>query len=227
MCETLIADGIASGAGEKLATFAIKCLAVGGGFLVGYFVGGAIAWALDRWVLAHKAPDQLKKACSVICGIALAIIVALIVFGEGGAGLFGGGGSSGDKKGTQAPDDTGKQQPAPVVPKEEPKKEVPKKEDPKKEVPKTTPGDVRIAILGEADVRPGKDGEGMFYQIDNESAPKTLTELKKTISDRRDATKTEVVLVFRFAKEPLSDTHPEMKRRSAWVKEAKLLSRFE
>ena len=219
----MFADALGSGLGEKVAAYAIKCLAVGGGFLVGYFAGRAVAWALDRWVFAQKAPDQLKKAVGIVCGVALAVIVALVVFGDGGSGLFGGGGGAGEDKGkgTQTPDEKGKTPAPPVTPKEEPKVVVPKAE-PKPPDPKPTPGDVRIAILGGTDVR-----DGRFYVIDEETTAKTLDEVKKSVAERRERTKTEPVLVFRFAKEKLSDTHPEMKKLTAWVKETKLLSRFE
>ena len=69
MFDALLADGLAGGIGEKLATYAVKCLAVAGGFLIGYLVGGRVAWALDRWVFAQKAPDQLKKAVSIASGV--------------------------------------------------------------------------------------------------------------------------------------------------------------
>ena len=220
MCETLFADALGSGLSEKVAGYAIKALAVGGGFLVGYALGIGVAWALDRWVFAHKAPPQLKKLCGLLAGVSLAIIVALIVFGEGGGGLFGGGGSGGDGKGTPTPADKGKEQPAPVTPKEDVK--VPPKVEPKPPEPKPAPGDVRIAILSGADVRDGK-----FYVIDPDPAPKTFEELKTVIDARRASAKNEPALVLRYAKEPLSDSHPEMKRLSAWVKESKLSSRFE
>lgn len=216
MTEALFADALTSGASNKLAEYVIKALAVGGGFLVGYFAGGCVAWALDRWVFAGKAPAQLKRVCALLAGIALAIVVALIVFGSGGGGLFGAGGS-GDAKGV-AGDDKGKEKQVPVAPKEEPK--APPKVEPKPDV-KPTPGDVRVAILGGADVSDGK-----FYVLDTDPTPRTLDGLKKVIADR-PKDKSEVVLVFRFAKEPLSDSHPEMKRLSAWVKDAKLTSRFE
>jgi hypothetical protein len=185
--------------------------------MVGYFVGGVVAWALDRWVFGRKAPEQLKRVCALLCGLALAIVVALILFGSGGGGLFGGGGGSGEGKGTPA-DEKGKQ-PAPAQPKDDVR---PPKMEPKPPEPKPTPGDVRVAILGGADVR-----DGRFYILDGDRTPRTLDELKKAIADRPKEPKGEVVLVFRFANEPLSDSHPEMKRLSAWVKDAKLLSRFE
>ena len=65
MIESLLADGLGSGLGEKFAGYVIKGLAVAGAFLIGYFLGHVVAWALDRWLFAHKAPDQLKKAISL------------------------------------------------------------------------------------------------------------------------------------------------------------------
>jgi hypothetical protein len=217
----LLADGIASGAGEKLAAFVVKCLAVGGGLLVGYFVGAAAAWALDRWVFAHKAPAQLKKAVSLVCGLALALVVALIVFGDGGDGLFGGRGNQGDGKGTPTPEEKG---PAPGPTSVSPKREdVPPKKEPSKppEVP-PGPGDVRVTILSGDDVR-----EGRFFVVDGASGPKTFEELKESIAAKRTASGVEPTLVFRFKTEPLSDSHPAIRRLDAWLREAKLNNRFE
>jgi len=211
------AAGIGIGA-EGVAAVVVKALAVGGGFLVGYFLGAAIAWALDRWVFAHKAPPQLKKVVSILAGLALAILVALIVFGEGGHGLFGNGG--GDGKGTPTPAENGKET---KVPERAPKTEQPPKEPPSKppEI-KPTPGDVRVAILGGSAVH-----DGRFYLLDNDTMPKTFEEFKDAINNKRKISKTEITLVFRFKGAELSPTHPEMKKLTAWLQEAKILNRFE
>ncbi len=219
MFDALLADGLVSGAGEKVATFVVKCLAVAGGFLVGYFLGGFVAWALDRWVFAQKAPDVAKKAISWVAAVALAIIVALIVFGDGGSGLFGRGGGSGDGKGTPTADDNkGK-----TTPPEQKKDETPsKKDETPKPPPKPTPGDVRVTILAGDDVKDGK-----FYVIDDEPAPRTFEEFKLAITAKRNATKNEMTIIFRFKNEPLSDNHPAVRRVVDWVNEVKLLNRFE
>ncbi|AWM37172.1 hypothetical protein GobsT_48940 [Gemmata obscuriglobus] len=216
MLDTLLADGIASAASNKLAEFVIKALAVGGGFLAGYVGGRLIAWALDRWVFAHKAPAQLKSLCGLLCGVLAAIVVALIVFGSGGSGLFGGGGG-GELKSTG--DDQNRQQ-QPTAPPKDDKKTEPPKIEPKVE-PKPTPGDVRVSILSGADVSDAK-----FYVFDGDPTPRTLDELKKAVAER-PKDKPAPVLVFRFAKDRLSTTHPEMKRLTAWVQEAGIQNRFE
>ena len=56
---------------ERVAAFAVKCLAVGGGFLVGYVLGGFVAYALDRWVFARKTPELAKKGIRVVAGVIL------------------------------------------------------------------------------------------------------------------------------------------------------------
>jgi hypothetical protein len=215
MFETLLADGLVSGAGEKVAAFVVKCLAVAGGFLVGYFLGGVIAWALDRWVFAHKAPEPLKKAVAIVCAIALALLVALIVFGEGGGGLFGGGGGSG----TGTPGDDKSSKPAPTPPDAPKKDEIPppKPVDP---VTPTKPADavIHVTILGGADV---PDGE-RFYLIDGDTARKTFDELKQLILARKQKEKGTLGLSIHFRPKnapSLEPTHYSISQLTKWAKD--------
>lgn len=219
MFDPLLAMGLGLGA-EGATALVVKGLAVGGGFLVGYFLGTAVAWALDRWAFAHKAPPQLKKVVALVAGVALAVVVALILFGEGGNGLFGRGGE-GDQKG--ATPDEGKKAP-------EPRPEEPKEKEPPKPkvVPKPTPGDIRVAILGGDEVKEGPNREGRFYLVEGNPEPMTLTQLKKFVDQRREINaKAEPVLIFRFRDIPLTPTQPEMQKLTAWLQEAKILNRFE
>src|SRR5206468_1734941 len=111
-------------------------------------------------VFAQKAPDQVKKAVSIVFAIALALLVALIVFGEGGNGLFGRGGGTGDGKGTPTQDDS-KGKVAPIPP-EQKKDETPPKKDETPKAPVTPmPGDVRITILSGGEAR-----ERRYYLIE-------------------------------------------------------------
>lgn len=220
MFDTLLADGLASAAGEKVATFVVKCLAVGGGFLVGYFLGGAVAWALDRWVFAQKAPEPVKKAVSIVFALALALLVALIVFGEGGRGLFGGG--SGDGKGTPSQDDT-KGKVAPTPPEVKKDDTPPKKDEQPKPPPIPTPGDVRVAILTGDDVK-----DGRFYLIDGDPTPKNLAEFKEEILKRRKESKPELKqVIFRFKKEKLSQDHPAVRNVVTWLSASGIGAPFE
>jgi hypothetical protein len=214
----LFADGV-TGMGERLAVLAIKCLAVGGGFLFGYVIGLLVAKALNRWAFASKAPDTLKRLCGIVSGVLCAILVAVVVFGEGGGGLFGSGKGTGDGDGPPAAKDKDKGAPEPPEPKEPPKKPPEKQKPPD---PKPTPGDLRVSILSGTDVK-----DGRFYSIEGDAAPKAFDEFCAAILARRKEAKTELTLVFRFQSEPLSENHPAVRRVVAWVSEQKLLNRFE
>jgi hypothetical protein len=218
MVDTLLAEGIVSGASDKIAAFVVKCLAVGGGFLVGYFLGGVIAWALDRWVFAQKAPAPVKKAVSWVAAIALALLVALIVFGEGGNGLFGGGGT-GEGKGTQTPDESGKTKP----PAAEPKKEeiTPKKDETVKPPLKPMPGDVQVTILSDAT-------DGRYYLIEGDPNPKNLEEFKEAILVRRKEAKPELrQVIFRFKNKVFSQDHPIVHDAAVWLGRQKIGVNYE
>jgi hypothetical protein len=221
MFDPLLADGITSGASEKLAGFVVKCLAVGGGFLVGYFLGAVVAWALDRWVFANKSPTQLKRLVSLAAGLALAILVALIVFGEGGDGLFGGRGSQGDGKGTPTPDEKGKTTPNP--PETLKKNEEPPKKDEIKPPPTPMPGDMHVTILTGDEVK-----DGRFYLIDGDPAPKTLAEFKEVVTARRKEAKPELKqVIFHFKKDKLSPDHPAVRGVVAWLSASGIGAPFE
>lgn len=218
MFDPLLAMGLGLGA-DGATAMVVKGLAVGGGFLVGYFLGAALAWALDRWVFAHKAPPQLKKAVALLAGVAVAVLLAMVLFGEGGNGLFGRGGDAGQDKGS-APEEGKK----PPEPREEKKPEPPKP----KVAPKPTPGDIRVTILGGDEVAPDRSGEGRFFVVEGDPEPKSLAQLQEYVAGRQRANpKAEPVLIFRFKGAMLSSSHPEMKRLTAWLQEAKILNRFE
>jgi hypothetical protein len=172
MYTSLFAD-VTSGMADKVAAYAIRGLAVGGGFLLGYALGKGVAWALDRWVFAHKAPDQLKKACALLSGVAVAVLVALVLFGEGGNGLFGGGGT-GDGKGS--PDQKGKADPTRADRTKDDSVPQPKPVDPVTP-PKPADAVIRVTVLGGSDV-PG-------YLLDDETKPKTFAELKDAVAARK------------------------------------------
>jgi hypothetical protein len=213
----LFAEGV-TGMGERLAVLAIKFLAVGGGFLFGYVIGLIVARALNRWVFASKAPEALKKLCALISGVLFAVLVAIVVFGEGGGGLFGSGKGTGEGDAPPVAKDKDKNKTEPPESKEPPKKP-PEKKPPE---PKPTPGDLRVSILSGTDVK-----DGRFYQIEGDAAPKSFDEFRDAILARRKEAKAELTIVFRFQSEPLSENHPAVRRAVSWVNEVKLLNRFE
>lgn len=215
MIEPLWADGMATGLENRVVMVVFKCLAVGGGFLLGYLLGYALAWALNRWALAYKAPEQLKPACAILAGVAIAILVALFVFGEGGSGLFGGGGPA-EGTGTTAPDDSTKMPPTP-----EKKDELsPPKPEP---VTPQKPGEVliRVTILGGSDV----PGDEKFYLIDDNPDRKSFGELKEAILTRQADEKRSlgIAIYFRPKNTPALDPpHYSISQLTRWAQEAKI-----
>lgn len=181
---------------EQVAAFGIKCLAVVGGYGAGYLLGGVAAWALDRWVFARKAPDFVKQTIKILSGVALAILVALLVFGSGsGGGLFGGGGGpDGTGTGTPNPDDTGKKHEQPTPP---PDPKVPKVDAPP--TPAISPEDpkVRVTFLGGDAVK-----ENRFYLVDDDPHPRTFDELKAEITKRKEGTARPMFLLVQFPTDP-------------------------
>ncbi len=177
-----------AGASDRLADLALNCLAVAGGFLAGHILGGLIAWGLDRWVFAHKSPDFVKKLVSIVCGLALAILVALIVFGRGG----GSGGGSGDGQGKGAGDQTaapGKTDPKDAEARPPVKVDIPKAPPPPPDTPRVT-----VTFLAGDATQPGR-----YYYLGDERVPKTFDELKTAVTAKqREAAGKQVVLVALF-----------------------------
>ena len=172
----------------------VKCLAVGGGFLVGTVAGGAVAWALNRWVFANKSPEWVKKAARVACGVLVAAVVAWLVFGDGsGGGLFGGGGAAGDgtgKGGDTKADPAAKAEPPAAATKPD-AKALPKL--PPVKPPDVKPSDVglNVTFLGGSDVV----GE-RYYLFDGERM--TFEELKAAILKQKSEATQRVYLAALF-----------------------------
>jgi hypothetical protein len=179
---------------EQVAAFGVKCLAVAGGFLAGYVLGGFAAWGLDRWLFAKKSPDVLKKAISVLAGIALAALVAFLVFGEGGGlgfgGRSGGAGSSNSNDGQKTESPAEQKQPVKI---DTPKTPEPHADDPK----------VRITFLGGDAVQGDR-----FYKIEDDPVPKSLPEVKAELLRRKESAKGTLTLIVLFPTDPRFSIDP-------------------
>lgn len=213
----LFAEGV-TGMGERLAVLAIKFLAVGGGFLFGYVIGLLVARALNRWVFASKAPETLKKLCALVSGVVFAILVAIVVFGEGGGGLFGSGKGTGDGDTPPIAKDKDKNKAEPVEPKEPPKKP-PEKKPPEA---KPTPDDLRVTVLAGAEVR-----DGRFYLFDGDAQAKTFAEFKSAIEARKKEGKPLKDVYYRFRADALSPEHPAIRGPQVWLDTLKVSFRPE
>ena len=185
---------------EVVAQAAVNVLAVGGAFLAGQFFT-----TVGFWFLAPKAPPGLKRGGRLVGGAALAVLVAVIVFGHGqGWTLFGGGGG-GDSKGNgpteQKGDGTG---PAttPVT------AAVP---TPATAADAAGPK-VRVTVLGGSDVK-----DERFYRADADAAVQTFAELTAALDARRGiGKKFHVELLFTTAN-TLPRDHPAVTRLTTWA----------
>ncbi len=174
---------------EKIAAYAIKGLAVAGAFLLGYLLGGAIVWAIDKWLLANKTPILIKKLCKVLLGIVLGLIVALIVFGDSGNGLFGRGGGEGkDNHNSDSSTQKSSSDHLTQDGKAQSDSNLPKPQEIK-------PADsiIQITIYGGMKVI-----EERYYQIEDEQDLKTLKELQDAVLERKNKLKGKVAIAIRL-----------------------------
>lgn len=165
---TLIANGL-----DGLTQMVLGVLAVGGAFLLGYVSVMLLLSVGLRIVTKKLVPLRLNKLLRIVGGLALAAIVAMFVFGDGGMGYgAGAGGLPGSGKG--APDR--KRTASPTAAELQPpvRETVPPDSDLKPE------RRVRVTVLG------GAIQSGRFYQFETQPGGLTLDELKTLVADRRD-----------------------------------------
>lgn len=188
---------------ENVTNFVVKGLAVAGAFLVGFALMGLVAIALDRWLFNKKTPVGMKRVARILGGLAAAFLAALILFGEGGSGLFGGAAGTGNGKPKGAtptnPAELNVSTPTPPSP-----------------VVSEVPADnavIRVMILGGFDVK-----DGRFYKLDDDATPKTFEDAKKAIVARQtsDSKKLAIVLLFPAQNAPARD-HPAVIQLERWA----------
>jgi hypothetical protein len=171
---------------DKFVALGMKCLTVAGGFMVGYVIGWLIAVGVNKWVIKkERTPESLKQLLRVVCGIAVALLVAVsLMWGSGD-------GTGGDKDKVGNTDATDKKSGPPVV-------EAPK-DDKKTPTPATPPDPrptevtIRVTVLAGTDVRDDK-----YYLIDDDRGAKSLAEVKDAILGRKAKdTRKKVVAILR------------------------------
>jgi hypothetical protein len=171
---------------DALTELVTGLLMVAGGFLVGYILGGIVAWGVGRYVFKQKDNDILKRLGRPIGGVVLALIVAIIVFTGKGKPH----GEGGDGKGT--PDDTaGKNAPA---------KADPKPPDPHlKKPPEVTPSDLILQVT----VYAGAGAQGdRCYQLGDAKSLVNFADLTKEILARKAEVKGKVSVAILYPDNP-------------------------
>ncbi|OWK40907.1 hypothetical protein [Fimbriiglobus ruber] len=178
----------------RVAQLAVNVLAVAGGFLVGYIATLIGAKVLDKYLTAGKTPLPLHKVARLLGGAIVALLVALVVFGEGGGGLGSGTGEGKEKvEGTGVGEGTGQTVSVPAPKVDTPTPTPPPKTTQLKEADKVYDV-IRVTVLGGEDVK-----ELKFYRVDDDAVPKTLKELQDAVKTRQQAATKPVAIAYQFA----------------------------
>ncbi len=86
---------------ENVGRIVLNILAIAGGFLIGNVLALILCRVLAKFVLKARLPIWVEGIARVLGGVIVAILVALLVFGDGGWGFGGsGGGRPGGPGGT-------------------------------------------------------------------------------------------------------------------------------
>lgn len=163
----------------SIEKFIITALAVAGGFLIGFLLTNVIVRLLFKFVWKKTPPEKLVRFLRFAGGVGAAILVYLLLMGEGGLGLGGRGGGG-------SPDDRGKEK------SQHPPSTEPPQKDPKKEETKQKIDDPRSGILTVYLLRNDSPMQRM-YRVGNDGEPMTIDELLAQI-DKLAADKTRPIV---------------------------------
>ncbi len=203
----------------RLGQLIVNLFAIAGAFLIGYVLAMGAGWLLERFLFGFKAGDPVRQAFRIVTGIALALLVAIIVFGHGeGWNLFGGG-LEGDanqagqqQTGTTAPNPDAA---TPTTPTTEP--QTPPQPINAGPVPTER---YRITMLGGKDV-----AEQKFYLVEDDLTPRNFAEVKVALAKKKELRGKPFQLEIRFAgRNTLAPNHGAVLQLSQWARESAGLS---
>lgn len=158
----------------------ITVLAVAGGFLVGAILTHVLGRMFFSFIIKGETPEKLMRVIRFAGGVAAAILVYLLLSGEGGLGLGGGGG------GDPVNPNQGENKEQTPAKKEEKKEE---KKEPIKDKTGGSPEELVVTVL-RAD-SPGR----AFYRLGDEPEAMTIDDLLKKIDAPAAAGKPRVTRV--------------------------------
>jgi hypothetical protein len=163
----------------------LNILAIFGGFLIGNMLVLVLSRAITKLALTKPPPVLVEKLARLLGGIVVAILVGMLVFGDGdwGFGGSGKGGTPGKNDGeTEKSRDSGRAAPE-TKPQDKKDPTTPKKDPTIKEIA------VKIDVLG------GDARESKFYFLEDERSPISLDELKAKVRTRPDGKKVTKLII--------------------------------
>jgi hypothetical protein len=188
----------------------VNLLVVAGAYLVGKFIGSLLTWIVQRWVFRRQFPEPFKQLCSLMSGLLLAVLAALLVFGSGGGSWLGGG--SGLATGSQE-HNVSRVDSSPSAQPQTPEK------------PAVEPANqrelthvVRVTVLAGKAVR----HQGRFYILDDNPEALSFEELTALLWNHRQAVKDKLTLRIQFLADPerappLND--PKVVQLAQWARQ--------
>jgi hypothetical protein len=192
----------------KFAQLVVNGLAVAGGFLLGWVLAAVAGLLLDRWLFRRRTPPVAHKMLRLVGGVAVAVLVALIVFGHGQGWTLFGGGLDGSANGTGPTTPT-----TPAETKSE-ADTLSKAAPPKPAADAAPAGErIRVTMLGGADVK-----DQRFYLVEDDPTPRTLAEVKAAVLRKKESTPKKLAVEIRFAAQnTLPQTHPAVLQLANWA----------
>ncbi len=190
----------------QFAELFVNSLAVLGGFLAGYMISAVVANSLDRMAFRRRSPAFLHRSVRLLGGIALATLIAFIVFGHGrGWKLLGGG-----ESGTGETEQSGSPQLISTTQESPPASASP---PPPKPTIDSSQKTMTVTILGGADVMAER-----FYLIDLDTTPRSLAELKELFRQKAEANAMPASVELRFSsRNRLPESHPAVLLLKRWL----------
>ncbi|VTS01304.1 hypothetical protein [Tuwongella immobilis] len=170
---------------RNFAQLVINGLAIAGAFLVGLLLTKVSLWIACRLFFKKAPPRMVSKAMGIVGGVTLAIVVGLLVFGDGTGWGVGTGSSTSlgnsQQEGTQPVEASAAAQFAAAPPVPETKPEVPppdpKPMEPQQELPRSE--SERIIVLG------GYDSLQRYYQVEGQRESWNLSQLTQYLLRRK------------------------------------------
>ncbi|MSR54915.1 MAG: hypothetical protein EXS09_16755 [Gemmataceae bacterium] len=172
-------------------------LAIAGGFLLGYVVTHLVLRLISKFTANKRLPALVERALRVIGGIIAAILVGLMVFGDGGWGFGGTGGANpgGEGGGEQ------KQLPEPRKEAKTPEKVVPA---PKVDEP-ISGSELNVTVLSPA-------AFPNIFRFPMETEGLGLADAKKKLDAWKGSNRSELKNVYLMIyDDSTADGHPDLK----------------